>query len=46
MKSLINDTVYSPTRTFCDQLLKNYGVKIKYFHPFKDVSIISKTNHK
>ena len=24
---LINDTVYSPTRTFCEKLLKNYGVK-------------------
>ena len=34
---LINDTVYSLTRTFCVQLLKNYGVKIKYFYLFKDV---------
>ena len=39
---LINDTVYSPTRTFCDQLLKNYGVKIKYFHPFKDINKFQK----
>ena len=30
---LIIDTVYSPTRTFCNNILKNYGVKIKYFHP-------------
>ena len=39
---LINDTVYSPTRTFCEKLLKNYGVKIKYFHPFKDINKFEK----
>ena len=39
---LINDTVYSPTRTFCEKLLKNYGVKINYFHPFKDINIFEK----
>ena len=33
---LINDTVYSPTRTFCNNILKNYGVKVKYFYPFID----------
>ncbi|SVB24268.1 uncharacterized protein METZ01_LOCUS177122, partial [marine metagenome] len=32
---LINDSVYNPTRTFCNELLKNYGIKIKYFHPTK-----------
>ena len=31
---LINDTVYSPTRTFCEKILKNYRVKIKYFHQY------------
>ena len=39
---LINDTVYSPTRTFCEKLLKNYGVKIIYFHPFKDINKFEK----
>jgi len=34
---LINDSVYSPTRTFCNNILKNYGVKIKYFHPIKNI---------
>ena len=29
---LINDSVYSPTRTFCENILKQYNVKIKYFH--------------
>ena len=39
---LINDTVYSPTRTFCEKILKNYGVKIKFFHPFKDIDKFEK----
>ena len=39
---LINDTVYSPTRTFCEKILKNYRVKIKYFHPLKDLNKFEK----
>ena len=39
---LINDTVYSPTRTFCEKLLKNYGVTINYFHPFIDINNFEK----
>ena len=39
---LINDTVYSPTRTFCEKILKNYRVKIKYFHPLKDINKFEK----
>ena len=39
---LINDTVYSPTRTFCEKLLKNYGVRVKFFHPFKDINKFQK----
>ena len=39
---LINDTVYSPTRTFCEKLLKNYGVKINYFQPFIDINKFEK----
>ena len=39
---LINDTVYSHTRTFCEKLLKNYGVRVKYFHPFTDISKFQK----
>ena len=34
---LITDSVYSPTRTFCEKILTNYGVKIKYFHPIKNI---------
>ncbi|MDC0624834.1 PLP-dependent aspartate aminotransferase family protein [Alphaproteobacteria bacterium] len=39
---LINDTVYSPTRTFCEEILKNFGVQVKYFHSFKDINRIQK----
>ena len=39
---LINDSVYSPTRTFCEKILKNYGVKIKYFHPIKNIKNFAK----
>ena len=30
---LIADTVYGPTRMFCENVLKNYGVSITYFDP-------------
>lgn len=39
---LINDSVYSPTRTFCNNILKNYGIKIKYFHPIKKIQNFEK----
>tara|TARA_Y100000590_G_scaffold80082_1_gene88917 strand:+ start:285 stop:1445 length:1161 start_codon:yes stop_codon:yes gene_type:complete len=39
---LINDTVYSPTRTFCEKILKLYGVKINYFHPIKNINNFEK----
>ncbi len=30
---LIADTVYSPTRIFCDKRLANFGVEIEYYDP-------------
>lgn len=30
---LIADTVYGPTRMFCENVLKNYGVSVTYFDP-------------
>ena len=39
---LINDSVYSPTRTFCNNILKKYGVKIKYFHPINNIKNFEK----
>lgn len=39
---LINDSVYGPTRTFCNNILKDYGIKIKYFHPIKNIKNFEK----
>ena len=39
---LINDSVYSPTRTFCDNILKDYGITIKYFHPINNIKNFEK----
>ena len=39
---LINDSVYGPTRTFCNNILKGYGVKIKYFHPINNIKNFNK----
>ncbi|RMF08693.1 MAG: cystathionine beta-lyase [Alphaproteobacteria bacterium] len=30
---LMIDTVYEPTRTFCDQMLSKFGVEVEYFDP-------------
>jgi len=32
---LVVDTIYAPTRRFCDHVLKRYGVKVRYFDPHK-----------
>ena len=34
---LINDSVYSPTRTFCDSILKDCGITVKYFNPINKI---------
>ena len=39
---LINDSVYNPTRSYCEKILKNFGVKIKYFHPIKNIKNFEK----
>ena len=39
---LINDSVYSPTRTFCDSILRGYGINIKYFHPIDNIENFEK----
>ncbi len=43
---LINDSVYSPTRTFCENILKQYNVKIKYFHPINKINSFEKLINK
>ena len=30
---LVTDTIYAPTRRFCDHVLKRYGVAVRYFDP-------------
>lgn len=30
---LVVDTIYGPTRRFCDHVLKRYGVTVRYFDP-------------
>ncbi len=30
---LVSDSVYGPTRTFCEDVLVRNGVKVEYFHP-------------
>jgi cysteine-S-conjugate beta-lyase len=30
---LITDTVYGPTRAFCDTILKKFGVTVEYYNP-------------
>lgn len=32
---LVADTVYQPTRRFCDKVLKRYGVGVDYFDPLQ-----------
>ena len=39
---LINDSVYGPTRIFCNQILKKFNVKITYFHPLNDTKKFKK----
>ena len=39
---LINDSVYGPTRIFCNQILKKFNVKITYFHPLNDIKKFKK----
>ena len=39
---LINDSVYNPTRSYCEKILKNFGVKIKYFHPTHNIKNFEK----
>jgi cystathionine beta-lyase len=33
---LVTDTIYRPTRRFCDQLLKRLGIAVRYFDPRQD----------
>ena len=39
---LINDSLYSPTRSYCEKILQKLGIKIKYFHPTKNINKFEK----
>lgn len=46
--ALIADTVYGPTRAFCDKKLRKLGVEIEYYDPMvgKDITGLMKKNTK
>ena len=35
---LVSDSLYDPTRDFCEKILKNYGINIGYFHSTKNIN--------
>jgi len=35
---LVTDNAYGPTRTFCDQTLKRFGVAVEYYAPGADIA--------
>jgi cysteine-S-conjugate beta-lyase len=35
---LVTDAIYKPTRRFCDQVLKRFGITARYFDPRQDPS--------
>ena len=39
---LVVDSLYNPTRNFCEKILINYGIKINYFHPNKNINNFEK----
>ena len=36
---LITDSVYQPTRSFCDTILKKFGVSVEYYDPLMSKNI-------
>ena len=39
---LINDSLYNPTRKFCENILKNFDIKIDYFHSTRNINNFEK----
>ena len=39
---LVSDSLYDPTRDFCEKILKNYGINIDYFHSTKNINNFDK----
>tara|TARA_Y100001970_G_scaffold155988_1_gene190973 strand:- start:1475 stop:2638 length:1164 start_codon:yes stop_codon:yes gene_type:complete len=43
---LISDALYNPTRKFCEKILKKNNIKIRYFHPTKNINNFEKLINK
>jgi cysteine-S-conjugate beta-lyase len=45
---LVSDSVYGPTRTFCQDILSKNGVQVDYFHPLlaENIEVLFKPNTK
>ena len=43
---LVADSVYGPTRHFCDTTLKRFGVETSYYPPTADIAPLLKPNTK
>ncbi len=43
---LVTDTVYEPTRKFCDSVLARFGVETEYYAPDQDIAPLLRPNTK
>jgi cystathionine beta-lyase len=41
---LVTDSVYEPTRHFCDRVLKRFGVETEYYAPTEDIAPLLRPN--
>jgi len=41
---LVADTIYAPTRSFCDTVLNRCGVDVSYFDPMRDIAAHFRAN--
>ena len=39
---LVSDALYNPTRHFCNKILLNFGIKIDFFHPTRNINNFEK----
>jgi cystathionine beta-lyase len=43
---LMVDTVYAPTRRFCDRVLSGFGIEVTYYDPLADIQPLIRPNTK
>jgi cystathionine beta-lyase len=41
---LVTDSVYEPTRHFCERVLKRFGVETEYYAPHEDIAPLLRSN--